>query len=147
MKWFRRTQASQADTDWERTKVELEAAKRRRLAQTATQRKLVTEVSRILFEADPVGINFESNTDEYDAEAETIVIALPRARDAEDVRALTHETFVQWFDPETAGPIERYRAVAVEIWRAWQREQGQAALPAPEPTSAERRCRGGRTRA
>lgn len=136
MKWFRRTQASQADKDWERTKVEIEAAKRRRFAQTATQRELVTEVSRILFEADPIGINFESNTDEYDAEAETIVIALPRARNADDLRALTHETFVQWFDPETVGPINRYRAVSVEIWKAWQRAQGQAALPAPEATSA-----------
>lgn len=135
MKWFRRTQAPQADKDWERRKVEIEDANRQRYAQTATQRDLVTEVSRILFEADPIGINFESNTDEYDAEAETIVIALSRARTADDVRALTYETFVQWFDSDTAGPIERYRAVSAQIWQAWQRGHGQAALPAPEATS------------
>lgn len=134
MKWFRRIQASRADEDWERKKVEIEAAKRQRYAQTVAQRDLVAEVSRILFEADTIGINFESNTDEYDAEAETIVIALPRARTADDARALTYETFVQWFDPVTAGPIERYRAVSAEIWQAWQRGHGQAALPAPEVT-------------
>ena len=79
-------------------------------------------------EADPVGINFETNTDEYDAEAETIVIALPRAAGPDDVRALTHEAFVQWFDGETAGPIERYTAVANEIWSLWRRHQGHSGL-------------------
>lgn len=129
MKWFRRTRVSQEDNDWERKKVEIDAAKRQRFAQTATRRELVTEVSRILFEADPIGINFESNTDEYDAEAETIVIGLAGARSADDVRSLTHEAFVQWFDAQTAGPAERYASVAAGIWDAWRRAQGQSALP------------------
>lgn len=129
MKWFRRTRVSQEDKDWERKKVEIDAAKRQRLAQTATQRELVTEVSRILFEADPIGISFGSNTDEYDAEAETIVIGLGGARSADDVRSLTHEAFVQWFDAQTAGPAERYTSVAAGIWDAWRRSQEQSALP------------------
>ena len=128
MKWFRRTRVSQEDKDWERKKVEIDAAKRQRFAQTATQRELVTEVSRILFEADLIGINFESNTDEYDAEAETIVIGLAGARGADDVRSLTHEAFVQWFDAQTAGPAERYTSDAAGIWDAWRRAQGQSAL-------------------
>ena len=32
------------------------------------------EVSAILFHHDPIGINFETNSDEYDAEAQTIVL-------------------------------------------------------------------------
>jgi hypothetical protein len=81
-------------------------------------------LSAALFEADPVGINFETNTDEYDAEAETIVIALRSAAGPEDMKALTHEAFVQWFGAATAGPIERYDPVAKEIWRLWRRHQG-----------------------
>jgi len=80
-----------------------------------TQRDLVQDVSQSLFAADLIGINFETNTDEYDSEAETIVIALPQAARPKDVQALTHETFVQWFDPQTAGPAERYAAVGVDI--------------------------------
>ena len=137
MRWVRRTRVSQEDKDWERKKVEIEAAKRQRFAQTATQRDLVTEVSRILFEADPIGINFESNTDEYDSEAETVVIGLAGARSADDVRSLTHEAFVQWFDPQTAGPAERYTSVAAAIWDAWRGAQGQSAL-APGSDAAAR---------
>jgi hypothetical protein len=81
---------------------------------------LVDAVSQILFRADPAGINFETNTDEYDAEAEAIVIGLPNAHSPEDVKALTHGTFVQWFDAQTAGHIDRYAAVASEIWNLWR---------------------------
>jgi hypothetical protein len=91
-----------------------------------TQRELVDEVSQILYRADPVGINFETNTDEYDSEAETIVIALTNADGPADVKAIAHETFVQWFDAQTAGPIERYASVGSEVWSLWQRHQGQA---------------------
>lgn len=135
----RSRQGTLAEQEWEQQSAAIQAAKQSRFAQTAAQRDLVAEISRILFEADPIGINFESNTDECDAEAETIVIALPRARDADDVRALTYEAFVQWFDPETAGPIERYRTTSAEIWRAWQRHQGPAALSARETATAPSR--------
>lgn len=136
MRRFRRARVSQEDMDWHRKKAEIEAAKRQRFAQTATQRDLVTEVSRILFEADPIGINFESNTDEYDAEAETVVIGLASTRSADDVRSLTHEAFVQWFDPKTAGPAERYASVATAIWDAWRRAHGQSALTPEGDASA-----------
>ena len=100
---------------WERVQDEVRKAREHRSAQTVTQRDLVQDVSQILFAADLIGINFETNTDEYDSEAETIVIALPQAARPKDVQALTHETFVQWFDPQTAGPAERYAAVGVDI--------------------------------
>ncbi len=86
---------------------------------------LFDAVSQILFLADPAGINFETNTDEYDPEAETIVTGLPNAHSPEDVKALTHETFVQWFDAQTAGSIDRYAAVATEIWNLWRHHLGQ----------------------
>src|SRR5262249_49227001 len=107
---------------------EVRTAKQSRFEQTVTQRDLVDAVSQLLFRADPAGINFETNTDEYDAEAETIVIGLPNAHRPEDVTALTHQTFVQWFDSQIAGPIDRYAAVASEIWNLWQHHQGQLGL-------------------
>src|SRR5215471_1145914 len=121
MKWFRREKRPPEDAQWERIQAEVRTAKQSRLEQTATQRELVDAVSQILFRADPIGINFETNTDEYDAEAETIVIVLPNAHRPKDVTALTHETFVQWFDAEDAGSIDHYNAVASEIWNLWKR--------------------------
>lgn len=103
------------------------SAKQSRFEQTATQRDLVDAVSQILFRADPAGINFETNTDEYDAEAETIVIGLPNAHSPEDVKALMRETFWQWFGGQ-AGPIDQYAAEASEIWDLWRRHQGQLGL-------------------
>lgn len=120
-----------ADRDWARKVQDVRAAKRRRLELTVDQRPLVDEVSALLFAADPVGIDFGENTDEYDGEAETIVIALPGTTDARAVAPLVHRVFVEWFDPRTAGPVERYRAVSAGIWSAWQRNQGQAGLPSP----------------
>lgn len=92
---------------------------RSREQQTRAQREFVLQVSRILFEADVVGLNFETNTDEYDSEAKTIVIGLPHATNAADVEVLAHETFVEWFDADTAGPRALYSDVAAAIWDAW----------------------------
>ena len=61
------------------------AAKRRRVELTAESRDLVATVTGLLFADDPMGINFASNTDEYTAEAEVIVIGLPGAADVKEV--------------------------------------------------------------
>jgi hypothetical protein len=45
----------------------------RRRALRAQYRDLYIRASAILFRLDPIGINHETNTDEYDAEAELIV--------------------------------------------------------------------------
>src|ERR1700681_4923451 len=79
---------------------------------------LFNEASAILFRHDPIGINFEDNTDEYDPEAGTILTRLRRDLSAEQTTTIVHEEFVRWFEPETAGPRERYTAVAAEILTA-----------------------------
>ena len=122
MNWFRREKRPATD-EWQRTSKEIDAAKARRMEATANARQLVVAVSKVLFRADPVGLNFETNTDEYVAEAETIVIALPEATSPQDVQALTHGCFVEWFDPELAGPPTQYTKVAEEIWDLWQRHR------------------------
>jgi hypothetical protein len=82
-------------------------------------KSLFDQLSKLLFEADPVGINFESNTDEYDPEVGTILPRLEGARSHEDVQAIVHEELCRWFEPETAGTIEHYAAVSEQIWSAW----------------------------
>lgn len=118
---FGREKRTSDEAQWEHIQEDIRVAQQDRLAQTATKRDLVEAVSAALFAADPMGINFDTNEDEYNAEAETIDIALPRMSGPEDVRAFTHEVFVQWFGAATAGPIERYEAVAEEIWTLWRR--------------------------
>lgn len=113
-----------ADTDPARVEERARTAKQERLELTVDRRDLVEEVSALLFRADPAGINFGSNTDEYESEAESIVIGLPGASGVEDVAQLAQRVFTLWFDADTAGPVERYEAVAVEIWDAWRSREG-----------------------
>ena len=84
---------------------------------------LFDEVSAILFEADPVRINFGDNTDEYDPEAGTIVPRLQTCADAEQVHAVVFEEFVRWFTAGVAGEPERFREVSARIWDAWRRHK------------------------
>jgi hypothetical protein len=102
-------------------------AKQQRVELTAASRDLVATVTRLLFGDDPLGINAASNTDEYTAEAEVIVIGLPRAANVGEVVDLAHQTFVQWFSAEDAGPREHYERVAGDIWQAWLQPQGREA--------------------
>src|SRR5262245_24463520 len=81
--------------------------------------KLFAAISEALFEADPIGINFEVNTDEYEPEVGTIIPRLGSAQSPEDVQAIVHEEFCRWFHPVDAGPRERYAAVSAKIWTLW----------------------------
>src|SRR5262249_46858932 len=80
--------------------VSLHQAERKRLS--SSYKQLLNDVSAILFRHDPIGINFEDNTDEYDPEAGTILPRLRRDLSVEQMTAIVHEEFVRWFEPETA---------------------------------------------
>lgn len=103
-------------------KEEIEAEKRRLKAEYGS---LFDAVAEILFRHDPMGINFEENTDEYEPEAGTILPRLKHCPSVEDVTTAVHEEFQRWFDPELAGPRERYGKIAQEIWPLWQKPQKQ----------------------
>ena len=81
---------------------------------------LFASISAALFEADPVGINFDDNTDEYDPEAGTIIPRLGSAKSAEDVQAIVYEEFCTWFGLIETGPKEKYASVSVKIWELWR---------------------------
>jgi hypothetical protein len=82
---------------------------------------LFDSIVALLFQHDPVGIKFESNTDEYEPEAEAILPRLNACQSVENVRQVVHEEFVRWFDPSTVGRVERYTQIAIEIWALWQK--------------------------
>ena len=90
---------------------------RRRLK--AEYRQLFDEVESLLFRHDPVGINFETNTDEYDPEVGSILPRLRTCSDAKDVCRVVHEEFVWWFG-EDVGSSD-YSRIGAEIWELWQR--------------------------
>jgi hypothetical protein len=93
---------------------------RRRLR--AEYGKLFDSVATLLFRHDPTGMIFEgdTNTDEYEPEAETILPLLRSCRSGDDVLRVVYGEFVRWFDAGTAGPQERYKGIASEIWQLWQ---------------------------
>jgi hypothetical protein len=87
-------------------------------------RELFDETVALLFRHDPIGINFDDNSDEYEPEAGTILPRLRHCQSAADVLKVVHEEFVRWFDGvATAGPQERYSQIASEIWQLWQRHE------------------------
>lgn len=104
------------------TREETEAEKRRRKAEYGS---LFDSIAEILFRHDPAGINFEDNIDEYEPEARTILPRLRACHSVVDVMTAVHEEFQRWFDPDFAGPKEKYRKIAEEIWRLWQKPQRQ----------------------
>lgn len=74
------------------------------------------QLSAILFEEDPVGINFGNNSDEYEPEVDTILPRLRACRTVIDIRDVVHAEFVHWFGLDDIGDAEAYRRVAERIW-------------------------------
>jgi type VI protein secretion system component VasA len=101
---------------------EIEAEKKRLKAEYGN---LFDSIAEILFRHDPVGINFDDNTDEYEPEARTILPRLKDCHSVEDVITIVHEEFQRCFDPGFAEPKQKYRKIAEEIWLLWQRPQRQ----------------------
>ncbi len=95
-----------------------DAEKNRRRREELTQRYGIAyeRVSNILFTEDPIAINFDENTGEYEPEVGTILPRLRDSRSVDDVRRIVHEEFVAWFDVVIAGPPEKYQTVAKRIW-------------------------------
>jgi hypothetical protein len=88
--------------------------------------KLFSAVSAAIFQEDPAGINYKTNTDEYDGEATRIIMRLPDCSSVDDVASVIHEEFIFSFDKETAGPQSRYMGLAKKIWTFWHdRESGK----------------------
>ena len=81
---------------------------------------LFSAISKILFDNHPIGINFMTNTDEYDSEAGTIIPRLPSCKTEDDVLLVVYQEFGKWFGADTVGPKDKYIPVSKQIWKVWQ---------------------------
>ena len=100
---------------------------RRRLG--AEYGALFDSMAALLFRHDPIGVNFDDNTDEYEPEVDTILPRMRDCRSADDALKVVHEEFIRWFDSSTAGSPERYQEIASEIWQLWRSYRGSAKVP------------------
>jgi uncharacterized protein YqkB len=73
------------------------------------------QLEALLFDEDPMGINFGENTDEYSMEVRTILPRLRHCLTRDDVQTVVHEEFCRWFGAEAAGPRPRYQHIAARI--------------------------------
>jgi hypothetical protein len=97
-----------------------EGRRKRSQSLKAAYGSLYADVSRLLHEADPIGlIAMGAPDDEYDPEVSTILPRLREASTAVDVQRIVHEEFVQWFGADIAGPLTGYADVAERIWGTW----------------------------
>lgn len=83
--------------------------------------ELYDEILQILFRNDPIGINFEINTDEYEPEVSTILPRLMEARSVEDLHKIIHQEFVRWFGADIAGSKAKYTKIAQNVWDAYKK--------------------------
>ena len=77
----------------------------------------------LLFEVDPIGINFETNADEYEPEVDTILPRLEEGKTVEDLQRIVHEEFVRWFGAETAGAAAKYMGIARRLHAELERRR------------------------
>ena len=81
--------------------------------------ELFDATAALLFRLDPVGINYDTNTDEYEPEVGTTLPRLKNCQSENDVCRVVHEEFRRWFGMD-AGMQKKYEPIAVEIWKLWQ---------------------------
>ena len=115
-----------ADERWDQLAGSIMQGKQERGSQLRGYEDVVGAIEALLFMRDPIGINFEENTDEYRSEAETITLRLRGAKDPNDVPGIVYEEFVHWFGNEIAGPEEQYRDIAADVWEIWSAWRGRA---------------------
>ncbi|HLG76258.1 MAG TPA: hypothetical protein VKX46_07580 [Ktedonobacteraceae bacterium] len=71
---------------------------------------------------DPIGlIKMGAPKDEYDIEADAILLRIHEAQSARDLGAIIYEEFVRCFSLPPHKPQVQYLGVAQDAWRAYQR--------------------------
>lgn len=89
---------------------------------------LFTELSAYLFEADPMGLNYEINPDEYEPEVGTILPRVLELDTVDEIADVMREEFNRWF----GGPAifrstyEDLAADVLAILRRYRMEAGPA---------------------
>lgn len=77
---------------------------------------LYEKVEALVFRHDPIGINFEENTDEYELETSLLLSRLRTCRSAADVTRMVHKVFEECFGYVEARAERFYEPIGAEIW-------------------------------
>jgi hypothetical protein len=80
--------------------------------------RLYAAATHLFFTVDPMGINFESNSDEYEPEVGTVLPRLESAESVDDVVRILREEFHRWFGDVFDG--QSTDRLAPELWSLWQ---------------------------
>lgn len=107
------------DDEWEAKAEVLRATQADRARRLVGYESVVASFERLLFERDPMGLNFETNTDEYRPEAETIALRFLEDEPTGDPALVAYEEFASWFGEGTCGPRATYERIGPELWSIW----------------------------
>lgn len=82
---------------------------------------LLQSISGILYECDPMCLQWGHNEDEYDPEAVSIIYALHDAKSADDVANVVVREFQHWFSYDLSPYKDNPKFVRMcwRIWTAW----------------------------
>lgn len=76
------------------------------------------KISMILFEHDPIGLNFEDNVAEYELEAGMVMNRFSEADSVDRLSEIVQEIFIECFTEELAiRKREVYAPIAKEVWK------------------------------
>lgn len=81
---------------------------------------LYDELITLFFHHDPMGLDAETNTDEYSPEVRAILLRLASCSSVEDVASLLYGVFIEYFDEKLAGPRSSYERMAPSVWDLWK---------------------------
>lgn len=84
------------------------------------QAQIAAKVNALLFDADPMRLNFGDNTDEYQIEADQITIMLNTASSADEVITIIHQVFCAFFWEDLVPTKPFFANVAISIWDTYQ---------------------------
>ena len=100
-----RSKLQELTDDWPpATKAQFRRMQAREAELDAQYPRLFEDLRQCLFKHDPMGINLETNTDEYDPEVATIIPRLPSCTSREDVLNVVHDELVRWFGEDIVKP-------------------------------------------
>jgi hypothetical protein len=78
-------------------------------------------VQKVINRHDPMGLIGEgAPVDEYDYQQAAIMRKLPACKSIDRLQAMIHDEFCHWFNPENAGPPEKYKQPALDLFRLYR---------------------------
>jgi len=89
-----------------------------------TSKRFAKAVQKVINRHDPMGLIAEgAPADEYEYQQAAIMRKLPACKSIHRLQAMIHDEFCHWFNPEKAGPREKYKQPAIDLFRLYKEFQ------------------------